>query len=187
MKRILAIFLLFLLLFPLATVAEDTAPASQKENATENQHKDNKDDKDKKDENGKNATLDDQLQINWQQMNEMQIALIMINRQIDYLMGQIRDNDDRVIEVVNDYEKRIDKERERMQENIAQLNQKLAEKEQELEEARNEIVSLHKKMAIFNSENSVYLTTLLGFLAGIIVGIIGSSFLSFLNRKKQSV
>ena len=142
MKKISAIFLIFCLtLSPVTVAAEEENSSSQKENATENQ------------------LIHQQLPIDWQQMNEMQIALAMINRQIEYLMEQIENDDDRVEAVIVSYEKRLDKERERSEESIAQLNEKLVEKQQQLEEVRKEIVGLNKKMALFTSENSVYLIT----------------------------
>jgi len=183
MKKVIILMVLFsLLLVPFAYAAEEQASdaAVPKENNEKSEASE------QASEVIDNSKADSgELQLNWQDMDEMQIALILIKNQIDYLMDQVEKSNGRINSVISDYENRMEKERERAQESIEEMKAELKQKDQELSQARQEVTDINKKMALFNSENGVYLKILIGFLAGLIVGVVVNTVMSFINRRKQ--
>lgn len=129
--------------------------------------------------------LEEEPQIDWQEMNENQMALMMVNRHIEYLMDKVEKSEDEMEAVVSEYEERLEEEMERRKELEEEMSQKLEEKNQELEAAKDEIMSLQQRMATFQTEHGVYLQIGIGFLAGLIIGMILNAVLGFFRRRKR--
>jgi predicted RNase H-like nuclease (RuvC/YqgF family) len=125
-------------------------------------------------------------QIKWEAMNEMQIALFIINKQIDYLMERIEDNDNRITQMADTYEDRLKKEIARNQELTQKYEEKIKELEQDIGAYRNNVSQLERDMAIFASESGLYLKILLGFLVGSIFGIVLAGLLQLWKRGSTS-
>ncbi len=183
MRKVIILMVLFsLLLVPFAYAAEEQAsdaavPEENSEKSEAPEQASNVIDNNKADSR--------ELQLNWQEMDDMQIALILIKNQIDYLMDQVEKSNGRINSVISDYENRMEKERERAQASIDEMKAELKQKDEELNLARQEVIDINKKMALFNSESGVYLKILIGFLAGLIVGVVVNTVMTFINRRKQ--
>ena len=176
MKKLIILTLFFMLILPNVVEAEPTeVPSAETAAASEDLEKNN----------DKQAAGIQQMIINWKNMNEMQIALVLINRQIEYLMGEIEKNADRNAKVIEDYEKRFSEERQRLQGEISDLKQELDKKNEQLETIRAENLELNKRVALYNSENGVYLKIVIGFIAGMVLGVMVNSLLGYLNKRRQ--
>ncbi|KKM10509.1 hypothetical protein SY88_12500 [Clostridiales bacterium PH28_bin88] len=113
----------------------------------------------------------------WENLGEMQMALMIINKQFEYLMSRVEDGDERVKKLSDSYEERLQKEVDKVNALTSSFEEKLAQKDAELQSARKEISWLQQQAALFNSKSGVYLKILIGFLAGTLFGLIMSSFL----------
>ncbi len=123
------------------------------------------------------------------QLNENQMALLMINNQIEYLMLQIREKEnqlkekDRQISILNaGFEERLAEARNEQTalkaehaKEINEMEAKIAAKEAEVEAGRQELHALEKKVAAFLGDSGLYLVALLAALAGLILGLILSA------------
>ncbi len=129
-----------------------------------------------------NTTNQSKQVIDYSSMTDMQIAMMLISKQINYLMQQIDEAEGRIGRLTEEYEGRISREEERVSRQIAALEDKVSkleiniqEKEAELRETEKALHQLEREKAIFISESGLYLKILLGFLAGTVFGgIIGS-------------
>lgn len=108
----------------------------------------------------------------WEKLDQMQMALMLINKQHDYLLARLEEADQRVETLTKTYEERIKKEADRADELEQRYQERMDELETELEEAREQVSLLEKKDAVFNSENGVYLKIAIGFAAGVLAGLV---------------
>ncbi len=115
-------------------------------------------------------------------LNENQMALLMINNQIEYLMLQIKEKDTQISTLNAGFEDRLNKEREEQAKlkaehagKITELEEKLLAKDAEVEESRQELHALEKRVAAFLGDSGLYLVALIAALGGLILGLILSS------------
>jgi len=120
------------------------------------------------------AVEEDQQQVvpEWEKLDQMQMALMLINKQHDYLLARLEEADQRIDALTKSYEERIKKEANRADELESRYQERIDGLETELEGAREQVSLLEKKDAVFNSENGVYLKTVIGFAAGVLAGLI---------------
>ncbi|MEW6660959.1 MAG: hypothetical protein ACOY9Y_02775 [Bacillota bacterium] len=123
--------------------------------------------------------------LQWEKLGEMQMALMIINKQFEYLISRVEEGDNRVQKLTETYETRLKKEVERAGDQVQNFETKLAEKEMALQQAREKIAQLERDISIFNSEYGVHMRTLIGFLAGILFGLVLASFLQWWKNKGQ--
>lgn len=119
-------------------------------------------------------------------LNENQMALLMINNQIEYLMLQIKEKDNQINSLNAGFEDRLKQEREELAKlktehagKIAELEEKLLAKEGELEAGRQELHALEKRVAAFLGDSGIYLVALMAALAGLVLGLILSSIVNW--------
>ncbi len=124
------------------------------------------------------------------QLNENQMALLMINHQIEYLMLQIQDKEAQLREAAGNQEAALQRERDQQEqlkkehgEKIAQAEEKFAAKEAELAASREELHALEKRVAAFLGDSGLYLVALIAAISGIVIGLILSAIL---NRRRGS-
>lgn len=164
MKRLLALIFVLVLLFPGVGRAEDASqqspapPAGQETNQVKPEAKAEK-------------------QVAWENLGEMQMALMIINKQFEYLMSRVEDGDERVKKLIDSYEQRLKNEVDKAGTLTSSFEQKLAQKDAELQAAQKEISRLQQQAALFNSESGVYLKIVIGFLAGTLFGLLTGSIL----------
>ncbi|MGF7186426.1 uncharacterized protein HemX [Desulfitispora alkaliphila] len=128
--------------------------------------------------------------VSFENLNEMQMAMTIINKQIDYLKQQIRDKDRHIEELKEENKEQLDAAGDRYESQIEFLEEKLEEAEGKLEAKESELVAmqdeyndlLHKN-AIFISESGLYLKILIGFIAGTLFGLIVGLMLNWWKRK----
>jgi len=156
MKKIIAILILLLLLFPVAAFAQEESQPS--ENQLETQPEINK-----------------KAEPNWENLKEMQIALMLISKQYDYLINRLEEADNKIKETAKNYEDRLQREINRTKEIEQKYQDRITQMEAELAEARENISRLERNAAIFNSKNGVYLKMVLSFLVGLAIGFIVAS------------
>ncbi len=136
-------------------------------------------------EGTQNQVLKEQV-VKWEAMNEMQIALMIISKQIDYLMDRIEDADNRAEHLIRTYEDRLNKEIDRNKTLIADYEEKITSQDTELKTQRDTVSKLERDMAIFASESGLYLKILIGFLAGTLAGVLLSGILGIWKRRGTS-
>jgi len=124
--------------------------------------------------------------ISWEAMTEMQTALFIINKQIDYLMERIEDSDTRIRKNTDTYEERLEKEIARNKELATSYEEKIENLEQEIVVHRDNLSQLERDNAIFASESGLYLKILIGFLVGSIFGILLAGLLQLWKKGKNS-
>ena len=183
MKKFFCIILtMFLLLSPTALTNDEINGSSEGNTVQENSNQEENIVQQNNQTIGQESADAQKEQIKWEAMNEMQIALFIINKQIDYLMERIEDNDNRIIQMADTYEDRLKKEIARNQELTQKYEEKINELEQNIAEYRSNVSQLERDMAIFASESGLYLKILLGFLAGSIFGIIAAGLLQLWKK-----
>lgn len=128
---------------------------------------------------------EEEPQIKWHEMNESQMALMMVNRHIEHLMDKVERLEGELEGVVGEYEEMLEEEREKRENLEEEMSQKLEEKNQELEAAEEEIKSLNMRISTFQTEHGVYLQIGIGFLAGLVIGMILNAVLGFFRRRKR--
>lgn len=123
-------------------------------------------------------------------LNENQMALLMINNQIEYLMLQIKEKDSQIASANAGFEDRLKKEREEQEKlkaehsgKIAELENKVSAKEAEVEVSRQELHALEKRVAAFLGDSGLYLVALIAALAGLILGLILSAILNWRRNR----
>ncbi|MEW6622040.1 MAG: hypothetical protein AB1420_02730 [Bacillota bacterium] len=121
--------------------------------------------------------------IPWGAMNEMQIALMIINKQFDYLMNRVEDSDRRVEQLMDSFEERLKRETDRIKEQVADYEVKTAAQNEEMKAYREQIAKLERDMALFASQSGLYLLILIGFLAGALAGVVLSAIMSSIKRR----
>lgn len=126
------------------------------------------------------------LEVNWQEMQDMQIALAMINRHIEYLMAQVEKNDAQIAAIREEHARELEKAEANKKEEIEKINQKLAEKDRQLDQARDEINKLSSRAALFSAENDMMPRFILVFGAGIVLGMIVNSLWSAIRKRDKS-
>lgn len=184
MKKFLCILLAMFLLFSPAALANNETNHTPEEGTIQEEGI--------VQQNNQTSTKDQETssierqQIKWEAMNEIQIALFIINKQIDYLMGRIEDNDKRIKQMADTYEERLKKEIARNQELTEKYEGKINELEQNIGEYRKNVSQLERDMAIFASESGLYLKIVLGFLVGSIFGIVLAGLLQLWKRGSTS-
>ncbi|WP_028307857.1 DUF4515 domain-containing protein [Desulfitibacter alkalitolerans] len=189
MKKFLYILLAMLLLFSPAALANDETNGTPEEGTIQestNQEESTAQQNNQTSTKDQEASSIERQQIKWEAMNEMQIALFIINKQIDYLMDRIEDNDNRIKQMADTYEERLKKEISRNQELTEKYEEKINELEQNIGEYRSNVSQLERDMAIFASESGLYLKILLGFLAGSIFGVILAGLLQLWKKGSGS-
>ncbi len=127
-------------------------------------------------------------------LNENQMALLMINNQIEYLMNQIEANDKQVKNLNESFQKRLLEEQENQNklrqehvETVKGLEEKIAAKDRELQIAKDELHEVEKNVAIYIGESGLYLKILVGFITGIITGLLLGTVLGWKKRKNQTL
>lgn len=127
-------------------------------------------------------------------LNENQMALLMINNQIEYLMNQIEANDKQVKNLNESFQKRLLEEQENQNklrqehvETVKGLEEKIAAKDRELQIAKDELHEVEKNVAIYIGESGLYLKILVGFIIGIITGLLLGTVLGWKKRKNQTL
>ncbi len=133
-------------------------------------------------------------------INETQMALLMISRQIEYLMEQNEKTEKQVVELGAQYQKLVDKEiarqKEMREEHAAEmelLQNKLDEKEVEISAAKAEagmiqaeVHRLEKLIATYIGESGLYFKLLIALIAGVLFGLILSSILNWRRNKNNA-
>ncbi len=133
-------------------------------------------------------------------INETQMALLMISRQIENLMEQNAKTEKQITELSAQYQKLVDKEVARQQEmriehaaEIELLQNKLDEKEAEVSAAKEEagviqaeVHRLEKLIATYIGESGLYLKLLVALIAGVLLGLILSSILNWRRNKNNA-
>lgn len=122
-------------------------------------------------------------------LNENQMALLMINNQIEYLMLQIKEKDNQISTLNAGFEDRLNKEREEQAKlkaehagKITELEEKLLAKDAEVEASRQELHALEKRVAAFLGDSGIYLVALIAALTGLVLGLI----LSFVGNWRRN-
>lgn len=186
-NKFLAMLMIIILLFSPVIMAQDEVGGSLEEEEIaqeENTEMPNPATNSTADDSSNNST--EKQTITWEAMNEMQIALFMINKQIDYLMERIEDSDIRIKAITDTFEERLEKEIARNQELAVGYEDKIKILEEDIVEYRSNISQLERDNAIFASESGLYLKILIGFLAGSIFGIIIAGLLQLWKKGKTS-
>jgi predicted RNase H-like nuclease (RuvC/YqgF family) len=132
-------------------------------------------------------------------VNETQMALLMVNRHIEYLIGQNEEKNKQMADLSAQYQKNIEKEINRQQElrddhrtEIELLQKKLEEKDAEIgavqaevNKAQAEIHRMEKNIAIYIGESGLYLKMLVALIAGVLLGFILASISGWRQKKKS--
>lgn len=195
MKKFFIILLAISLFFITCTaVAEEDSTGNQKQTPGTEKKKAEPG----ADENGeKSSSPVPRLDVNWQEMNDMQLALAIINRQIEYLMAQveknnreitgiIEKNNENIAAIEEEHVKEMEKIKAEKEEEIEKLNKELAEKDRQLADARKEINKLSGRAALFSAENDMVPRLILIFSVGLIAGMVFNSLLLMLRKKNNS-
>jgi hypothetical protein len=121
-----------------------------------------------------NMEADDggRTEIPWGQMDDRQIALMIINRQIDYLMGQVEGNHERIAQLQADHEAKLGQVENTNRERLQEIEGKMAEKDNIIVQLQEENRQLERQILLYNNENAVYIKMLLSLLTGIPLGLI---------------
>lgn len=165
MKRLLSLVFISMLFFPAVVLAEEAAPQAPEAPAAQDVAP------------AKPTEAKVESRVSWENLGEMQMALMIINKQFEYLMSRVEDGDERVKKLSDSYEERLKKEVDKAGAMTSSFEQKLAQKDAELQSAQKEISRLQQQAALFNSESGVYLKIVVGFLAGTLFGLIMGSIL----------
>ena len=132
-------------------------------------------------------------------INETQMALLMVNRHIEYLIEQKEEKKKQLDNLSVQYQKSIEKEIDRQQElrgeysaEIERLQKELEDKDAEIgavqaevNKAQAEVHRLEKNIAIYIGESGLYLKMLLALLAGVLLGLILASISGWRQKKKS--
>ncbi len=126
-------------------------------------------------------------------LNESQMALLMINNQIEYLMSQIEGKDTQIEELNRSTEKRLSEERDFQKElrqehaeKIEAMENKLSDAENEVQAGKDALHELEKQVAIYLGESGLYLKIGIGFIVGIIVGLVAGMFFSWKKSRSHA-
>ncbi len=185
MNKFLAMLIIIMLLFSPVIMAQDATDNSlEEEEITQEESTEMTNDLTNSTTDNSAHYSTEKQTITWEAMNEMQIALFMINKQIDYLMERIADSDIRIKAITDTYEERLEKEIARNQELTMGYEEKIKNLEQDIVEYRDNISQLERDNAIFASESGLYLKILIGFLAGSIFGIIIAGLLQLWRKAR---
>ncbi len=125
-------------------------------------------------------------------LNENQMALLMINNQIEYLMLQIQEKDKQLNTLSDGFEERLQRERaEQAQlkashaEQLKGMEEKVQAAEANLQASRQELHDLEKRVAAFLGDSGIYLVALIAALVGLILGLILSAILNWRRQGKS--
>lgn len=132
------------------------------------------------------ANSTDFSQIPWWQMDDRSIAMMIINRQFEYMLAQIQAADRRVDQISKSYEDRLAKEVQRNRDLTSEFEDKIAIKDNEIKALQNQVMEMDRRVALFFSENSIYLYVLISAVGGIILGLIMGAITRIGKGKKQS-
>ncbi|KUO50193.1 MAG: hypothetical protein APF76_10795 [Desulfitibacter sp. BRH_c19] len=188
MNKFLCMLMIMILLFSPVIIAQDETNDITEENITQEEvipKEESTEEESTEEESTPTQSNENQI-ISWEAMNEMQTALFIINKQIDYLMERIEDSDTRIRKITDTYEERLEKEIARNKELAASYEEKIESLEQEIVVHRDNLSQLERDNAIFASESGLYLKILIGFLVGSIFGIVLAGLLQLWKKGKNS-
>ena len=123
----------------------------------------------------------------WWQMDDRQISMMIINRQLEYMLSQIEAGDRRLDQISKTYDERFEREIARNRETIQEYENKMVAKDEALKVAQDEVRALEREIAVFHNESGVYLRMLISLLAGLLLGMILSAILRLGKRKDKAV
>lgn len=188
MKKIILLTLLFLMIF--STVAF----LQENEENIERLEQNNDIEQERENSIGETTFLfqDTFRNVDVVKLNENQMALLMINNQIGYLMTQIQAHGIQTENLVLKHREELAREQEKMarlkEEHLAtvgKLESRLSEKEAVVLAAREKVHELEKKIAVYIGESGLYLKLVLALIVGMIAGLILGGILNWKKNRTQ--
>ena len=125
-------------------------------------------------------------------LNENQMALLMINNQIGYLMTQIQAHGIHTENLVAKHREELAREQEKQnilkeeqRTKVEKLESRLSEKEAAAIAAGEKVHELEKKIAVYIGESGLYLKLVLTLIIGMIAGLILGGILNWKKNRNQ--
>ncbi len=125
-------------------------------------------------------------------LNENQMALLMINNQIGYLMTQIQAHGIQTEILFAKHREELAREREKQSNlkeeylaKVEKLESRLIEKEAAVVAAEKKVHELEKKIAVYIGESGLYFKLVLALIVGMIAGLILGGILNWKKNRTQ--
>ncbi len=188
MKKIILFSLIFLMIFPTVAFLQEN------EENTELLEQNNDIEQERESSIGENTLLfqDTFRNIDVVKLNENQMALLMINNQIGYLMTQIQAHGIHTENLVAKHREELAREQEKQnilkeeqRTKVEKLESRLSEKEAAAIAAGEKVHELEKKIAVYIGESGLYLKLVLTLIIGMIAGLILGGILNWKKNRNQ--